>query len=97
MMANIKWLDWPAPDNVKACYTLRTGGYSRAPYDSLNLSLHVGDCPRNVHKNRRYLNNLTNGLVDTDAICRWVALTSGVISLMVSTSDVEWGRINSTP
>ena len=73
-MANIKWLDWPAPDKVKACYTLRTGGYSQAPYDSLNLGLHVGDCPVTVHKNRRYLNNLTDGLVDTDAIC-WLTQT----------------------
>ena len=69
MMANIKWLDWPAPDKVKACYTLRTGGYSQAPYDSLNLGLHVGDCAGKVYKNRQHLNNLTDGLVDTDTIC----------------------------
>ncbi len=31
----------------------RTGGVSRAPYDSLNLALHVGDDPGHVAENRR--------------------------------------------
>ena len=37
--------DWPAPANVKALQTTRHGGISAAPYDTLNLGLHVGDDP----------------------------------------------------
>jgi len=46
-------------ENLSACKELRhfistrTGGFSKAPYHSLNLSLHVGDNPDNVLKNRR--------------------------------------------
>lgn len=47
--------NWPAPPNVRACSTLRTGGVSRAPYDSFNLAAHVGDDPDSVTENRRLL------------------------------------------
>jgi YfiH family protein len=47
--------DWPAPRRVRAVSTLRTGGVSRAPYESLNLALHVGDEPDCVLENRRRL------------------------------------------
>lgn len=49
-----RWLiaDWPAPAQVYAGTTLRTGGVSQAPYDSLNLALHVGDDPVAVMENR---------------------------------------------
>lgn len=36
-------------------FTLRTGGASLAPYNSLNLGLHVGDDPQAVLKNRHLL------------------------------------------
>jgi polyphenol oxidase len=45
--------DWPAPANVKALFTTRRGGVSAAPFDSLNLGLHVGDDPQLVAENRR--------------------------------------------
>jgi YfiH family protein len=45
--------DWPAPARVRAAVTLRAGGVSRAPYDSLNLGVHVGDEPEHVRENRR--------------------------------------------
>ncbi len=53
----IRWLapDWPAPANVHALTTLRDGGVSRAPYDSLNLATHVGDDPAAVAENRAHL------------------------------------------
>ena len=35
--------DWSAPAAIQACCTTRRGGVSAAPYDSLNLGLHVGD------------------------------------------------------
>jgi YfiH family protein len=44
--------DWPAPPQVRAAVTLRTGGVSRPPFDSLNLAAHVGDDPEAVAENR---------------------------------------------
>lgn len=45
--------NWRAPPGVQAACTLRPGGVSAAPYDSLNLGLHVGDDPAAVTENRR--------------------------------------------
>jgi len=45
--------DWPAPPAVRAAFTLRMGGVSEAPYDSLNLGAHVGDTDAAVTQNRR--------------------------------------------
>lgn len=47
--------DWPVPDNVAIAMTDRHGGVSLAPYDSLNLGLHVGDAPQQVLANRGML------------------------------------------
>jgi polyphenol oxidase len=44
--------DWPAPAGVRALSTLRRGGVSRQPYESLNLGGHVGDVPSAVAENR---------------------------------------------
>ena len=44
---------WNAPDSVRAVCTLRTGGVSAPPFESLNLGLHVGDEPDAVEENRR--------------------------------------------
>ena len=49
--------DWPAPANVKAIQTTRVGGFSIAPYDSLNLGSHVQDDALAVAKNRQLLSN----------------------------------------
>ncbi|HEV7717006.1 MAG TPA: laccase domain-containing protein, partial [Steroidobacteraceae bacterium] len=45
--------DWAAAPRVRAAMTLRTGGVSAFPYDSLNLGTHVGDDPAAVAENRR--------------------------------------------
>lgn len=45
--------EWDAPPSVRAAFTLRAGGVSRAPFDSLNLGAHVGDEPGAVVENRR--------------------------------------------
>ena len=45
--------DWPAPARVRSAFTLRTGGVSVSPYDSLNLGVHVGDAGDAVAENRR--------------------------------------------
>jgi YfiH family protein len=44
---------WPAPSGVRAAFTLRTGGVSLAPYDSLNIGARIGDSPEAVAENRR--------------------------------------------
>lgn len=55
---HVLWADWPAPKNVSACSTLRTGGVSCDVFSSLNLGLHVGDAPEAVAENRRRLQTM---------------------------------------
>lgn len=54
---SINWLepDWPAPRNIRALTTLRTGGVSLPPFASLNPASHVGDNPEHVEHNRKML------------------------------------------
>lgn len=47
--------DWPAPSNVHAIQTTRQGGFSDAPFESLNLGAHVQDHLITVVKNRQLL------------------------------------------
>ena len=56
-MSEPQWLtpDWPAPPSVRALTTLRSGGGSAAPFESLNLATHVGDDPVQVQRNREVL------------------------------------------
>ena len=51
----LPWLRpaWEAPRGVHAAFTLRSGGVSAPPWDSLNLGRHVGDDPRAVAINRQ--------------------------------------------
>lgn len=44
---------WPVPARVQAAFTLRGGGVSSPPFDSLNIGAHVGDEPVAVAENRR--------------------------------------------
>lgn len=53
--------DWPAPPNVRALITTRSGGVSRGPYASMNPAAHVGDDPAAVAENRRRLNRFLPG------------------------------------
>ena len=54
-MTNLLVPAWPAPTNVRALQTLRTGGCSPAPWNSFNLGNHVGDSPALVAANRTML------------------------------------------
>lgn len=47
--------NWPAPASVKAIQTTRLGGFSQAPFNTLNLGAHVHDYPVTVAKNRQLL------------------------------------------
>lgn len=46
---------WPAPERVQAYLTTREGGFSAAPWESLNLAAHVGDDAHTVGCNRERL------------------------------------------
>lgn len=52
--------NWPAPKNVRAYTTKRTGGVSAAPYNSFNFSLLTGDNEKNVWANREKLRQELN-------------------------------------
>jgi YfiH family protein len=54
---DLRLLTWPALDasGADAVVTARSGGVSSGPYESLNLSLSVGDDPGFVRENRRRL------------------------------------------
>ena len=43
---------WPAAGTVRAAFTLRCGGVSAAPFDTLNVGAHVGDPAGHVTENR---------------------------------------------
>lgn len=62
MSNNRSWLqpDWPAPVNIHAATTLRTGGVSKGQYTSLNLGTHVGDELESVARNRQIIRTLLN-------------------------------------
>ncbi|MCH9047516.1 MAG: peptidoglycan editing factor PgeF [Proteobacteria bacterium] len=55
--AGIKWLaaNWHAPSHINAGTTMRYGGVSIAPYNLLNLGMHVKDGHDSVLKNRQRL------------------------------------------
>jgi YfiH family protein len=50
--------DWPAPAQVRTLSTTRQGGFSREPWNSFNLAMHVGDDDRAVAANRHRLQQL---------------------------------------
>lgn len=56
------WLepDWPVKDNIHAAVTLRTGGISQGPFQSLNPALHVNDRTEYVLKNRQSISQMLN-------------------------------------
>jgi YfiH family protein len=48
--------DWPAPPNVRALSTTRSGGVSLGPWSSFNLGKRCGDDEPSVEQNRARLN-----------------------------------------
>ena len=72
--------EWPAPPNVRAAFTLRSGGASKPPYDTLNLGAHVGDEPEAVAQNRR----LVNAALRLPAEPAWMEQLHGVEVLDLS-------------
>lgn len=66
--------NWPAPPRVRAAFSLRSGGVSVPPWDSLNLGAHVGDDPPSVRENRRRLREA----LSLPAEPRWLEQVHGV-------------------
>jgi YfiH family protein len=78
--------DWPAPPNVRAFSTTRTGGVSHGPWSSLNLGLHCGDDPSLVEQNRASLSEVL------PAPAHWLHQAHGISVLRHSapfTSEME--------
>ena len=50
--------DWPVKDNIHAAVTLRTGGVSQGPFQSLNPASHVNDSLENVRQNRQVISQM---------------------------------------
>src|SRR5688572_17567748 len=65
---------WPAPPNVRAISTLRTGGVSVGPFASLNLAMHVEDAPAAVAENRQRL----HAALRLDAEPLWLNQVHGI-------------------
>ena len=72
--------DWPAPQNVVAYATCRTGGHSLKPYDSLNVAQHVDDEPGTVSANRSLL-PMGQNIV-------WLQQTHSAVCTELSPNDV---------
>ena len=72
--------DWPAPANILALTTTRTGGVSDAPIASLNLAHHVGDKPEAVAANR----NVLPQRLPTGASVQWLQQVHGTQVLQAS-------------
>jgi YfiH family protein len=52
--------NWAAPQNIKALTTKRTGGFSKPPFNGLNLAQHVDDDFNKVKQNRELLKSHLN-------------------------------------
>lgn len=74
--------EWPAPPNIKAYCTLRTGGVSKPPFDSFNLATHVGDNENDVQKNRALLQSTLH--LPTEPL--WISQVHGIHAVQADTS-----------
>lgn len=77
--------NWPAPCNVRALFTTRTGGMSSGSYTSLNLGDHVGDDPSTVKQNRALLRDILPGEP------RWLKQVHGTMPVRVDDYDCSAG------
>jgi YfiH family protein len=74
--------DWPVLPRVRAAFTLRDGGVSLAPFDSLNLGAGIGDSPAAVAENRRRVGER----LGLPAEPRWLEQVHGVDVVEVGAS-----------
>lgn len=71
------------PEAVSLLTTTRQGGVSEAPWDSLNLAMHVGDCSRSVAENRALL----QGELPGDARIQWLQQVHGTNVVVAGRDD----------
>lgn len=82
-------LEMPAP--FAAAFSLRPGGTSKAPYDSLNMALHVGDDPRRVRDNRQQLFSALGWPLERAVVAQQIHGTAAVV---VDESDAGRGTFS---
>jgi YfiH family protein len=80
--------DWPAAPGVHAAFTLRGGGTSAAPFDSLNVGAHVADDPAAVSENRRRV----RAALLLPAEPRWLNQVHGAQVLDLDAASSDWKR-----
>ena len=86
--------DWPAPANVRAFTTLRSGpGVSPSPFDRFNVGLRCGDDPANARENRRIL--LREAGLPTEP--RWLNQVHGIAVHHVTTASADTCAANAEP
>lgn len=71
--------DWPASDNIIAYTTTRQGGISKAPFDSLNLAVHVEDDEHDVKQNRKLLQQA----LDLNQPIQWIDQVHGTHAIQI--------------
>jgi YfiH family protein len=90
-----EWItpNWPAPPQVKAAATLRTGGVSKGPFASLNLGAHVGDDVAAVAENRRLLREA----LSLPAEPTWLNQVHGIHVVDAAVDQTTGDRPNTPP
>jgi len=83
---NLGWITpgWPAPDNIRAASSLRSGGTSMGEYASLNLGDHVKDDVAAVAVNRERLQQA----LALPALPAWLTQVHGVGCIDAANSAV---------
>lgn len=71
LCSGVQWIEprW-SKGSVRGLFSLRHGGFSKAPFDTLNMGLHVGDEEYLVIRNRQTISRAMNVSLDD-----WVAGT----------------------
>src|SRR2546429_3987991 len=82
--------DWPVPPAVRAAFTLRMGGVSAAPFDSLKVGAHVGDTDAAVPQTRRRV----RAQLRLPAEPLWLEQVHGI---EVADLDMASGHVSATP
>lgn len=77
--------DWPAPANIYAATTLRTGGVSIGAFSSLNPAVHVGDELECVQRNRRIIRTM----LALPSEPKWLTQTHSDYAVDAALIDVE--------
>ena len=79
--------DWPAPASIRAGTTLRSGGASAPPFDTLNLGDRAGDDPAAVEINRERIRTQ----LDLPAAPAWLYQVHGTHVRVAEDFDIGVG------